>query len=241
MRLRDPRHRYASIKYRNRTPESDFERSLFVLLHGSEELNKLTPHRPWTADTVVDPSINYPLDVFRSETTRPIIEAFLLATDDDAAVGSALSMPVDEVSAYRHLFFDTTAFRTDLDIIVYLQTIPDDASYKGLYKIAFHQGVEALRWHFCRDKGQAEPADVIRTLMTDTFFRSLEHRGQSITSKAAKEAAKMASTALLCAKTLLQESSTTESDIESLRMKFEEIRSSRTIQDLSKAGIEVIH
>jgi hypothetical protein len=214
---------------------------MFVLLHGPEELNALTPHRPWDANTLVDPSIGYPFDVFRSEATRHILEAFLLSTDEDAPIGAALSMPADEVSAYRHLFFDTSVFKTDLDVIAYLQTIPDDIAYKGLYKIAFHQGIDALRWHFCRDKGQAEPADVIRTLMTDSFFRSLEHRGQSITSKAAKEAAKMASTALLCAKTLLQESSTTESDIESLRMKFEEIRSSRTIQDLSKAGIEVIH
>ena len=241
MRLRDPRHRYLSIRNRTRTPESDLERSLFVTFHGAEELNKLTPHRVWDANTLVDPSLAYPLEMFRNESTRVILEAFLVATDEDSEAGTALAMPVDEVSAYRHLFFDTEIFRTDLDIIVYLQNIPDDAPYKGLYKIAFHQGIDALRWHFCRDKGHVEPASVIRTLMTDTFFRSLEHRGQSITSKAAKEAAKMASTALLCAKTLLQEWSTTENDIESLRMKFEEIRNSRTIQDLEKSGIEVIH
>jgi hypothetical protein len=241
MKLRDPRYRYAGIINKRRIPESDLERSLFVLLHGAEELTALTPQRPWSANTIVDPSVAYPYDIFKVDATRIVLEAFLLATEEDNEISSALSMPADEVSAYRHLFFDTTIFKTDLDIIVYLQSIPDDSPYKGLYKIAFHQGIAALRWHFCRDKGHVEPGDVVRTLMTDTFFRSLEHRGQSITSKAAKEAAKMASTALLCAKTLLQEATTSESDIESLRMKFEEIRSSRTIQDLAKSGIEVIH
>jgi len=241
MRPRDPRYRYSGIRNKTRIPESDLERSLFVLIYGDAELNNLTPHRPWNNNTIVDPSIKYPFDVFNIDATRTVIEAFLLATEEDHEVGTALTMPADEVSAYRHLFFDTSVFKTDLDIIVYLQSIPDDAPYKGLYKIAFHQGIGALRWHFCRDKGHVEPTDVVRTLMTDTFFRSLEHRGQSITSKAAKEAAKMANTALLCAKTLLQDASTSESDIESLRMKFEEIRSSRTIQDLEKSGIEVIH
>lgn len=241
MRLRDPRHRYTAIKYKSRIPESDLERSLFVLLHSAEELNKLTPHRAWDASTEIDPSLIYPFDLFKVEATRTILEAFLLASTDDHEISDALAMPADEVSAYRHLFFDTSVLRTDIDAIVFLQAIPDDSPYKGLYKVAFHQGLAALRWHFCRDKGEVAPSDVVRTLMTDTFFRSLEHRGQSITSKAAKEAAKMANTALLCAKTLLQESSTTESDIESLRMKFEEIRSSRTIQDLEKSGIEVIH
>ena len=241
MKLRDPRYRYVSIKEKTRIPESDLERSLFVLLHGPEALTTLTPQRPWDHTTVIDPSVSYPYDVFKIDATRIVLEAFLLATSEDNEIGNALSMPSDEVSAYRYLFFDTTIFKTDLDIIVYLQSIPDDLPYKGLYKIAFHQGISALRWHFCRDKGHVEPGDVVRTLMTDTFFRSLEHRGQSITSKAAKEAAKMANTALLCAKTLLQEATTTESDIESLRMKFEEIRSSRTIKDLEKSGIEVIH
>jgi hypothetical protein len=241
MRLRNPRHRYECVKTRVRLPTDDLERTLFVILHGADELNKISPQRPWGADQVVDPSVRYPHNVFNSETTRMILEAFLISTDSDADIGDALGMNIDEVHAYRHLFFDTDCFRTDLDLIAYMRSIPEESEYKGMFKVAFHQGFHALRWQFCRDKGRVEPEDVIRTIMTDTFFRSLEHRGMSLTSKAAKEATKLATTALQAARILTGDEPPADSDLQGLKMKFEQVRENRTVQDLQKSGVEVIH
>jgi hypothetical protein len=238
---RDPRHVYRALQSKTRQPQTDLERSLFVLLHGGPALTALTPHRPWAAGTLLDPSMKYPYEVFKNDATRGVIEAFLIASEEDNVVGTALDMPAEEVNAYRQLFFDTTTFVTDLDLMVYMQNIPEDSPVKPLYKIAFHQGIGALRWQFCRNKGEIQPADVVRTVMTDSYFRSLEHRGQPITSKAAKEAGRMASTALVAARVLLQDHETGNDDIESLRMKFEEIKKNRTVEDFSNAGEELLH
>jgi len=238
---RDPRHVVRAMQNRNRQPSTDLERSLFVRLHGGQALTDLTPLRPWDSGCLADPALGYPYEIFHNEQTRGVMEAFLIASDEDHVIGAALDMPAEEVDAYRQLFFDTKTFITDLDLIVYLQNISEESPAKALYKIAFHQGIGALRWHFCRDKGQVQPGDVVRTLMTDSFFRSLEHRGQSITSKAAKEAGRMANTALMAARVLLQDADAVDNDIEFLRMKFEEVKHNRTVNDFTEAGEELVH
>lgn len=242
MRSCNPRQLYESIAQRRKTPDTDLERSLFVALHGAEELNKLTVHRPWGADNIVDPSLTYPLGVFRTEETRPVMEAFLLATPADHEVGQALGMNTDEVSIYRSLFFDTEVFRTDLELIVFMQGIPEDDPYKKMYKIAFHQGIGALRWQFCRDKGTVEAETVIKTVMTDAFYRSLEHRGMPITSKVAKEASRLAKLSLDCAK-LITDNEVGGGDDTGLSFKFEQVRKNRSVNDLIQdtGTSEVLH
>jgi hypothetical protein len=241
MRLPKPRHRYDELRKKARAPVTEAERSLYVLLHGEAELNKAVPLRPWDAGKVVDPSVQYPYGVFCTDEVRAVLEAFLLASEDNARICEATAMPAEEINIYRELFFDTAQFRTDLELIVFLQQIPDEATYKPLYKIAFHQGLGALRWHFCRDKGQVEPETVVRNVMTDSYYRSLEHRGQAVTSKVAKEASRLAKTALDCARVLLTEHSG-GSDTEDLRIRFEQARKNRNIEQLQQTSPgEVLH
>jgi hypothetical protein len=244
MRLPNPRHLYEALKRKARAPETESERSLYVLLHGEKELNKAVPHRPWDTNSQVDLSVQYPYGVFSTAEVRSVLEAFLIATDNNAQISNAIAMPAEEIDIYRTLFFDTTTFRTDLELIIFLQGIPDDESnknIKALYKIAFHQGLGALRWHFCRDKGQVTPEVVIRSVMTDSYYRSLEHRGQQITSKVAKEASRQARTAMDCARVLLTDQ-TGNADAEDLRIKFEQARKNRTIdQHLQDNPSEILH
>jgi hypothetical protein len=124
-----------------------------------------------------------------------------------------------------------------------LQSIAEDDPHKALYRVAFHQGLGALRWQFCRNKGEVPAEDVIRTIMTDAYFRSMEHRGQIITSKLAREAAKYAKISLECARAILQKSDTADESTEDLRIKFEAARQNRTIDDLKReAGPDkVVH
>jgi hypothetical protein len=234
MRSPNPRHRFEALSLKRAAPETEHERSLFVLLHGAAALNTLCPLRPWSKDAVIDPSVEYPYLVFRTGSIRAVLESFLLASSNDAEVADSVSMPPEEVDIYRNLFFDTTVFRTELEIIVFMQSIPEDDPYKNFYRIAYHQGLGALRWHFCRNKGQIPAEDVVRTIMTDAYFRSLEHRGQVITGKLAKEAAKYAKLSLECARAILQKNDLPEGSTEDLRIKFEEARQNRTIADLQR-------
>lgn len=232
MRSVNPRHRYDAIYLKERAPETELERSLFVALHGSAALDEITPHRPW--NDVIDPNMVYPMAVHQSPEIRGILEAFLLASDNESEIGNALAMPVDEVAVYRHLFFDTEVFRTDLELMSYMRTIPEKDPNKPLYKIAYHQGLGALRWHFCRNKGSVEPEEVIHTIMTDAYYRSLEHRGLPITSKVAKEALKLARVSLDCARTLTADREVSKDTSESLKFKFEKVRDNRSIDDFRK-------
>jgi hypothetical protein len=208
-------------------------------LHGIVELNKVCPLRQWTADEKVDPLINYPILVYKTDSIRSILEAFLIASDNDFAVSEAIAMPPEEVSFYRSIFFDTTVFRTELELIVFMQEIPEDHPYKAYYRIAYHQGLGALQWQFCRKKGEVPAADVVKTLMTDSYFRSMEHRGQLITGKLAREAAKYAKISLECARALLGNDMFRDEDAENLRIKFEEARGNRTVEDIG--ADKVVH
>lgn len=239
----NPYRVFEGLQDKTRVPETELERSLFVQIHGSNVLNKLLPLRPWDTKTMLDPSIEYPWLVFNMPEVRAILEAFLLATDNDYEIYSALRMPADEVTAYRKLFFDTTVFRTDLELIVFLRKFTDTEATKKLYRIAFHQGVGALRWHLCRDKGAIDPEDVVKTVMTDAFYRALEHRGTPLANTLTREASNYARLSLECARTLLRDRSPGHADIEDLRIRFEEARKTRTVHDLKleTGGEEVLH
>lgn len=243
MRSINPQHRYDDIHEKRRAPETELERSLYVLLHGEAELNAATPQRKWSQHEIIDPSIRYPVEIFTSDQIRYIMEAFLIASTDEYAIGEALGMPSDEVSVYRDLFFDTSVFKTDLELIAYLQCIPEDAEYKKLYKIAFHQGLGALRWHFCRNKGSINPEEVIQTVMTDSLYRFLEHRGTPLSAKTAKEAFRLGRVSLDCARALRSEGELESGTIEQLRVKLEEGKQNRTIDEFQDAthGAEVLH
>lgn len=181
--------------------------------------------------------------VYTAQSVRVVLEAFLLASNDNFAVATALEMAHDEVDNYRTLFFDTRVFRTQLERIVFMSGIPDDHPHKKLYDIALRQGLGALQWHYCQKKGEVEAEDVLKTIMTDSYFRALEHRGLSATSKQAREAAKYAKISLECARTLFAKSEALDANTEQLRLKFEEVRKNRTINDLhNEVGTErIIH
>jgi hypothetical protein len=87
---------------------------------------------------------------------------------------------------------------------------------------------------------QPLPEEIIKTLMTDTYYRALEHRGLPITGKVAKEALKLARVSMDCAKTLINGGpSLSEEDANSLKVQFEQVRKNRTIADLGDT--EILH
>jgi hypothetical protein len=73
--------------------------------------------------------------------------------------------------------------------------------------------------------------------MVDNYYRSLEHRGMAVTSKVAKEAAKLAKVSADCAKTLIARSEMQLDQIESLRFKFESAGPNRSHEDVG----EILH
>ena len=141
----NPYHVYEAVAFKKRAPETELERSLYVVIHGTEALNKAVPLRPWDESSIIDPRLAYPYSIFDNPKLKGILEAFLVASPDDSEVSESLAMDIDEVATYRSLFFDTRVFRTELERIAFLSEIPESNPTKKLYRIAFHQGLGALR------------------------------------------------------------------------------------------------
>lgn len=236
----NPRLRYEAV-LSGKAPSTEEERSLFVLIHGVDSLNLLLPLKPWKRDSLILSEVEYAYKaIFLDRMLKSTLEAFLLASSENLEVSKALGMTPEEVNTYRTLFFDTSIFRNDLEIIAFLRSLADDEETKELYRLAYNQGFEALRWHFCRDKGNVSPDEVLQTLMLDAYHRARSHRGLSINSKTAQQALKHASLALQCARTIKAESGVIHSD-EGLEFKFITPKDNPTVNELPDEGREILN
>lgn len=236
----NPRHRIQAMETLSRLPEDEIERMLVVLLHGEETLNKLVPLKPWRKGTPTDSTLEYALDLYLLEEQRAYIEASLICCDDNALIAKAFKFDEEEVQYYRHCFFDTSVFRNYAHTIHYIRTLPDESFGKQLISMGFHNGFGAIRYHFTPNKELVGEDEVLRTTMTDAYYRSQAHRGRPLTSKAAKESLKWAHTAIACSKMLLRDE-TPQQSAGDLKFKFVEGQKTTDIRNLEDAGIKVIH
>jgi len=243
MLKRIPQHRYLAIQTKTAMPENEMERALYVLIHGVRELNKKTPLKKWKKEQKIPEEIKYVYDVYQTTELKSLLESFLLSTVDDYEIYKATGVTVEESQTYRHLFFDTEVFRNDLDIIAFLKSIPDTAPTKELYKIAFHQGFGALRWNYCRDKGEIGADEAMQTILSDSYYQFLSNRGKPLTSKIAKEARDIAKIAISCIQTLNtnKEGPSVGDEEKSLRFMFDTARPNKTVNEMEKDGKRVVH
>ncbi len=240
---RDPRHKYQAFLSRKLHPTDGTERSLYVLMHGEKVFNEDVPLRPWDPKQVIDPTSYYAWDVFNNANLKYIFEAFLFATPDNELVFESLGVNPDEISFYRSVFFDTEAFRNDLERMSWIQTIPEGTTHKELFRMAFNQGFVALRWTYCRNKGEVTPEEAEQVVLTDSYVQYLSHRGKPLTNKTAKEARNLSRVILDTVKTIRSKNTLGDMPMtsEALRFKFEQMRTTRTVDDLKGEGIEVMN
>ena len=239
-RLPNPRHYIDGLRSESVVPETPTERALFVLLHGAARLNELVPLKPWSDSATVDDCLREAWDLYSVHEQRVYLEACLFSTEDNAAIASSFRANEETVQYYRLCFFDTSVFTTGFSEIPYLASLPDNTLEKQLMTIAFHGGFGALRFHFSRDKGLISEEEVLRTTMTDAYYRSQAHRGRALTHKATKEALKWAHTAITCGKMLMKEESTGQSSGD-IAFKFKHEQTTTSIHQLETDGVKVIH
>jgi hypothetical protein len=243
MSPRDPRKRYNDFLSRKVLPTDGTERTLYVLLHGEKIFNQDLPLKPWDSKQVLDPTSYYAWEIFTNPGLKNIFEAFLFACPDDELIYESLGVNPDEISFYRTMLFDTTAFRNDLERISWIQTIPESEPHKEYFKMAFNQGFVALRWHYCRSKGEVTPEEAEQTVLTDSYVQYLSHRGKSLTNKTAKEARSLSKVIIDTVKTIRSKDTLSDmpGNADTIRFKFEQLRVTRTVEDLKGEGIEVLN
>lgn len=212
-------------------------------MHGEKAFNEDIPLKPWDKAQVLDPTSYYAWEIFSNKALKGIFEAFLFSTADNELIYESLGVNTDEISFYRNYFFDTEAFRNDLERISWVQAIPETDPYKELFKMAFNQGFAALRWHYCRSKGEVTPEEAEQTVLMDSYVQYLSHRGKPLTNKVAKEARNLGRTIIDTVKTIRAKNVMGEmpGSSEAIRFKFEQLRTTRTVEDLKSEGIEVMN
>lgn len=188
MRQRNPDNRFryvASCIGRGEVPEYPIEKALFDYLSTG------------TTDHV---DVNYAREIAENQYEKEILNAFLLSGATDEQLFEHLKIPVKVVATYRHLYFDVTQFRDELDIFSWVRE-QEVQKGSGTYEVellrqAVLGGVEAMLWIYSRNSQGLDPKEVLENILADAYFRSKMNRSAPITSKIAKEAHTYMNTAI---------------------------------------------
>lgn len=169
-----PQHRYYAVKNASEGQE------------WNDPLQAALAQLLTTGDCALS-DVVYAYDLFLDETHRAVIDAFLLSKMELPQASRALEIPQSALEAYRHLFMDLNAFRNKLELISYSINYEGSDYGKDLVRAAVSIGPDYLLWSF-GDKGtEIDTRYIVRRTMMDSFFRSMAHKGNSLTSGVAKE------------------------------------------------------
>jgi hypothetical protein len=171
MRTRNPDARLRAIQAAQQAPTHTLERALWEFLRGEG----------------TDETVAYAREIYSNTREREVLQAWFIARATNEEITRYLRVPVVVLDAYRHLFFDVTIFRDELDIMSWVREYEENeqGSELGvdLLQMAFKSGVDALAWLYGRGELVLDPMKVQQQIMTDAFMRGRAHSGNSLSSK----------------------------------------------------------
>lgn len=210
-------------------PEGDhpFEVALFYLVKNASSLQ---------------PDVDEAFCLYENHEQRHVLNAAILAKAPDALLQAEIDLPPGVAAAYRYLFFDRGVFRHALDVASYVAGLELDKKYKEIYETAIQQGADVLlmKYHI-GPRAPIDPKDVIRHTLSTFYERAQAHRGQQITSKAAKEALKWGRAAVSTAATLIDKGNNqAEAALKDLKLALEIKDHTKTPADLGVSHDEIV-
>jgi hypothetical protein len=105
-------------------------------------------------------------DIYTHEFKREVLESFLLVGTTPEEINAIVRVPEAVTEVYAHLFFDTSIFADDLDIINYAYTYKHSKFGRELKRFAVDLGRECLKIRISRG------AYNINTTVTQQGIRS---------------------------------------------------------------------
>jgi hypothetical protein len=179
-----PRHRFeeilAAARDKTTPPVDELELALYGMISGTGTTDK------WA---------EYAYSLYLNIQHRSVLDAFFLAGADTATISRVLAIPEIVLVAYEYLFFDVSTFRNRLERISYASNFEGDPFAAELLKTGVMVGVDYLVWTY-GGAAQIDTRVVVRHTMTDSYFRGMAHKGNSLTSSVSKEAQKWWTTAV---------------------------------------------
>lgn len=190
---------YDRVSSTTEPPEDGIERELFLLLAGQP-----------ASDESLRALVETAFDLFQGEG-RHALNALILCDANAKDVEDALELGPGVYATYGVLFFDRGYFRNVFDIRSFVRNLPkDDPEVLEVYRLATIEGAPRLLDRYrVKEAPAPSPDRVLGDMLKETHSRSFEHRGRTITSRAAQESFKWGRAA---AQTALSVKQSTTSD-----------------------------
>jgi hypothetical protein len=184
----------------------------------------------------------YAYDLYKDTTHRAVLDAFVLSRMPLEHASRALEVPMSVLEAYCYLFMNLKAFRNKLELISYSMEYGGSDYGRELVRTAVSIGPDYLLWSF-GDKGtQIDTRHIVKRTMMDSFFRSMAHKGNSLTSGVAKEAKSWMATAVKNAELLEKlEPQTAKNAVDELRIALETRDDTLPAEQAPVALNEILH
>jgi hypothetical protein len=136
-----------------------------------------------------NPDLLYAIDIYEDPYKSEVIEAFLLAQTTDKEIEQVLRVPANVCSYYRHLFFDMSSFKDELDIESYVQTYDASEFGKDIKVCAATLGIDYLRYRFGRgSNSEVSLLSALKNMIETGYVLSKATRLNPLNSDSAKEA-----------------------------------------------------
>jgi hypothetical protein len=188
------------------------------------------------------PDVEEAYSIYITDEQRHVIDAALIAKASDEDLRTELSIGPTVMAAYRHLFFDRTVFRHDLDVATYIHQLEIEDEVRSIYTCAVQQGADVLlAKHHIGPRAPLDPKEVLRRTLAAFYERSQAHRGEQITSEAARESLKWAKEAVNASVVLIDKGSNqAEAALKDLRLTLEVRNQTVTLEQIGIKPGEIV-
>jgi hypothetical protein len=113
-------------------------------------------------------------EIYNEQYERECFQPWILAGVSDQGIWERLRISTDVTKAYRHLFFDATAFRDEIEKRLWVAKYSGSKEGKSLLQLAVVQDVEAVAY------AMGMPANVDMSRVMDAAVKEQFFRGMSL-------------------------------------------------------------
>ena len=193
-KIQGPNKRYLEVE--NFLTSKNYTRRKAIPKSFSEEQRCFVYiHRGITEDLELQPIINSvkkAILLYSIASCRSLLNGFLISEESPVAIASIIKDDPGVVSAYAHLYFDTSVFFNDLLKIAYIRSLPtnDDSEVfeKQVLSWGHYLGAKYIAWKIgCKSSNDILPSQAVKRVLDDSIWRSSEHALEDISSAKAKE------------------------------------------------------
>jgi len=187
-------------------------------------------------DVEASATIERTVEIYNEQFERERLQPWILAGASDSAIRDRVGVPTDVTRAYRHLFFDVSAFRDELEKRLWVAKYQGSADGKAFLQQAVVLDVEAVAYAMGLP-AHMDPTKVLESAMSEQYFRGMALRYARLGSTEATACASMLRGAASQASELMAVRPATTTDA---LFKLVTRDTTKNVEDLAPHG-EILH